>query len=310
MIIMPTARKLPSGSWRCLVFSHNEPLFDKRGKPIIDPKTGKQKEKRVYESFTCDDPSRSGKRTAEAMAAQFAATREKRNLPVSRLTFGEALEKYIEERSQILSPSTIRKYRSMQRNCMKPLENYRDIANREVMAEVIRRYIDTQHTLGMSEVEAGVLLTPWPLATMVSAPLAGKLIERVHAGVLGCVGLVLLSGGLFLLAILADASPVWEIALFIGLCGFGFGLFQTPNNSILISSAPPARSGGASGMLGMARLIGQTIGTTSVAIVFAFIPHTEGSRLCLIIGACIAFLAGLSSISRINIAFVNPHNRS
>ena len=136
---MPTARKLPSGSWRCLVFSHNEPLFDKRGKPIIDPKTGKQKEKRVYESFTCDDPSRSGKRTAEAMAAQFAATREKRNLPASRLTFGEALEKYIEERSQILSPSTIRKYRSMQRNCMKPLENYR---MREITQDIIQAEIN------------------------------------------------------------------------------------------------------------------------------------------------------------------------
>ena len=30
-----------------------------------------------------------------------------------------------------------------------PAENYRDIANREVVAEVIRRYIDTQHALGM-----------------------------------------------------------------------------------------------------------------------------------------------------------------
>ena len=120
---MPTARKLPSGSWRCLVFSHNEPVFDKKGRPVIDPKTGKQKEKRVYESFTCDDPSRSGKRTAEAMAAQFAATREKKSLPTSRLTFGEALDRYIDERSQILSPASIRKYRSMQQNCMKPLEN-------------------------------------------------------------------------------------------------------------------------------------------------------------------------------------------
>lgn len=141
---MPTAKKLPSGSWRCQVFSHYEPVFDKKGRPVTDPKTGKQKEKRIYESFTCDDPGRTGKRTVEAMAAQFAATREKRNLPASHLTFGEALERYIKERSRILSPASIRKYRSMQRNCMKPLENYRmreitqDIIQAEINAAAIR----------------------------------------------------------------------------------------------------------------------------------------------------------------------------
>lgn len=170
-----------------------------------------------------------------------------------------------------------------------------------------------QHTLGMSEVEAGVLLTPWPLATMVSAPLAGKLIERVHAGVLGCVGLVLLSGGLFLLAILADASPVWEIALFIGLCGFGFGLFQTPNNSILISSAPPARSGGASGMLGMARLTGQTTGASLVALMFVLFVE-DGTYASLYLAGGFALLAAIVSISRITlpepeVLRVRPHGK-
>lgn len=47
---MATAKKLPSGSWRCLAYSHTE--------KVIDPKTGKWKDKRIYESFTSDDPSR------------------------------------------------------------------------------------------------------------------------------------------------------------------------------------------------------------------------------------------------------------
>lgn len=41
-----------------------------------------------------------------------------------------------------------------------------------------------QTVLGRSEVETGLLLTPRPLATMVMA-LAGYLIERLHAGLLG-----------------------------------------------------------------------------------------------------------------------------
>ena len=69
-------------------------------------------------------------------------------------------------------------------------------------------------------------------------------IERVHAGLLGGVGLSIFSAGLFLLAVFADQVPNAGIALFMAMCGFGFGLFQTPNNSILISSAPQNRSGG------------------------------------------------------------------
>lgn len=167
-----------------------------------------------------------------------------------------------------------------------------------------------QDTLHFSPVEIGLLITPWPIATMIVAPLAGRLVEHFHPGTLGAIGMCLFSTGLILLYFLPESADKIDIWWRIMFCGAGFGLFQTPNNLTLVSSAPLNRSGGASGMLGMARLIGQTIGTTGVAIVFAFIPHTEGSRLCLIIGACIALLAGLSSISRINIAFVNPHNRS
>lgn len=54
-----------------------------------------------------------------------------------------------------------------------------------------------QTVLGRSEVETGLLLTPWPLATMVMAPLAGYLIERVHAGLLGALGLFIMAAGFF-----------------------------------------------------------------------------------------------------------------
>lgn len=125
MIIIPTAKKLPSGSWRCQVFSHKEFLTDSIGQPIIDPKTGKQKKKRVYKSFTCDDSSIRGKRKAEAMALEFFEMRNQQNLSSPDITFRFALERYIEERSQVLSPASIRKYRSMQRNCLLPLFDYK-----------------------------------------------------------------------------------------------------------------------------------------------------------------------------------------
>lgn len=66
--------------------------------------------------------------------------------------------------------------------------------------------------IGRSEVETGLLLTPWPLATMVMAPLAGYLIERVHAGLLGAIGLVVMAVGLFSLALLPASPGIWILS--------------------------------------------------------------------------------------------------
>lgn len=79
-----------------------------------------------------------------------------------------------------------------------------------------------QTVVGRSEVETGLLLTPWPLATMVMAPLAGYLIERVHAGLLGALGMGVMACGLFALALLpaspSDLDIIWRMLL----CGAGF----------------------------------------------------------------------------------------
>lgn len=123
-----------------------------------------------------------------------------------------------------------------------------------------------QSVMGRSEVETGLLLTPWPLATMVMAPLAGYMIEKVHAGLLGAIGLLVMACGLFGLALLPSSPSDLDIIWRMALCGAGFGLFQSPNNHTIVSSAPAQRSGGASGMLGTARLLGQSTGAALVAL--------------------------------------------
>lgn len=157
-----------------------------------------------------------------------------------------------------------------------------------------------QQTLGRSEVVTGLLLTPWPLATMIAAPLAGRLIEKVHAGWLGGIGLAIFSVGLFLLAVFAATLSNVGIGLCMVMCGFGFGLFQTPNNSILISSAPQDRSGSASGMLGIARLTGQTTGASLVAMMFVVFPST-GTYASLYLAGAFALLAAIVSFARVSL---------
>lgn len=137
---MPTAKKLPSGSWRCQVFSHYEPVYDSSGKAVMDHKTGKQKQKRIYESFTSEDPSKAGKRKAEALAAEFAAKKDVLNLSGIHMTFGDALNKYIQERTSVLSPASIRKYKSMQKNCLAPLSNYK---LKDLTQDIIQDHVNT-----------------------------------------------------------------------------------------------------------------------------------------------------------------------
>ena len=156
-----------------------------------------------------------------------------------------------------------------------------------------------QGTLGRSDVATGLLLTPWPLATIIMAPTAGRLVEKIHPGILGGVGMAVFASGLFLLATLPPAPTDMDIIWRLFLCGAGFGLFQTPNNSTIISSAPTNRSGGASGMLGTARLLGQTLGATLVAMLFNLVPHNS-TQVCLYLGGLFAIIAGIVSCLRIS----------
>ena len=102
-----------------------------------------------------------------------------------------------------------------------------------------------QDVIGRSQVETGLLITPWPVTVAIIAPIAGRLADRYPAGILGGIGLGVLCLGFILLALLpaqpGDASIIWRIVV----CGFGFGFFQSPNNRAIVSNAPRERSGGA-----------------------------------------------------------------
>jgi DHA2 family multidrug resistance protein-like MFS transporter len=158
-----------------------------------------------------------------------------------------------------------------------------------------------QHNLGYGEIQTGLLLTAWPAIIVVVAPLAGWLVERVHAGILGGMGLALLSVGLFSLVLLPAHPTAGAIVCRFMLCGAGFGLFQSPNNSILIASAPPQRSGSASGMLATARLLGQTTGAAFVALLFHLSPN-RGTHYAFCVAACLALLGAIASSTRISLA--------
>jgi DHA2 family multidrug resistance protein-like MFS transporter len=151
-----------------------------------------------------------------------------------------------------------------------------------------------QSVIGQSVFETGLLMTPWPIGVGIAAPFAGRLADRVPAGLLGGIGLAVFAAGLFFLSRLGAYSSDFDIAWRMAVCGLGFGLFQSPNNRTIVSAAPKARSGAAGGMLATARLLGQTAGAVTVGAGF----HLAGVKVIpqLLVAAAIAALvaAGVS----------------
>ena len=154
--------------------------------------------------------------------------------------------------------------------------------------------------LRRSQVETGFLMTPWPLVVAVMAPIGGRLSDRFSAGVLGSLGLAMLAIGMVLLATLPAGPSVANIAWRMVICGIGFGFFQTPNMRTLMLSAPPHRSGSASGIVATARLIGQTTGAALAALCFS-LAGRNGATLALALGAGFAVVGAIMSLLRLTV---------
>ena len=165
-----------------------------------------------------------------------------------------------------------------------------------------------QTVLGFSAVETGLLLTPWPLMTAIAAPIAGPMSDRYPPAILGGIGLAILAAGLIFVATLDSHPGVVGIVWRMTVCGIGFGFFQSPNLKAIMSSAPPERSGGASGIVATSRLVGQAVGAALVALCFG-ISMRLGPSLALAAAAVFAAAGSLVSFSRLAAAPLKPATR-
>ena len=98
-----------------------------------------------------------------------------------------------------------------------------------------------QGVLHRSQVDTGLLMTPWPVAAGIAAAFAGRLADRLPAPILSGAGLALLALGLLSLALLPSDATSLANAWRMAICGLGFGFFQSPNNRTMLSSAPMER---------------------------------------------------------------------
>jgi len=169
-----------------------------------------------------------------------------------------------------------------------------------------------QRILHYSPRQLGLTMTAFPLAVMAVAPFSGSLSDRIGTRTLACLGTSVAAVGLFLMSQLpqaaSNADVVWRLALF----GLGTGIFQSPNNSRAMGSAPKSQLGIASGILAATRNVGMAFGiATAGAVLYSLVsPATLraatligedaaqfffGLRRAYLVGACLAALAAVTS---------------
>lgn len=115
---MAKAKKLPSGNWRVNLYDYT------------DPSTGK----RIYKSFTATT-----KKEAEYMAAEYKLDGKQRTASAGDMTLKEAYTRYIDSKTNVLSPSTIREYRRSARN---DLQDIMPLKLRDITQEAVQRSIN------------------------------------------------------------------------------------------------------------------------------------------------------------------------
>ena len=153
---------------------------------------------------------------------------------------------------------------------------------------------------GFSTEIAGLLLTPLPLMIALFAPISGSLADRIGTRWLAAGGLTIACIGLVLISQFNASTPIIDIIWPLAFTGLGQALFQSPNNSALLGSAPKGRQGVASGFLATGRVVGQSL---SVALAGAIFTGLGGATAGAVLAS--SHTLSLSHVSALQQSFAN-----
>jgi EmrB/QacA subfamily drug resistance transporter len=148
--------------------------------------------------------------------------------------------------------------------------------------------------------QVGLIMMATPIAMGVIAPLAGTLSDRFGSRGISLAGLLMIIVGCLSLSTLSpEVSALGFVARLVPF-GIGMGLFQSPNNSAIMGAAPRDRMGVASGLLALARTLGQTTGVPLMGSLFTTLVITHAG---LQPGADITTIPGVWLVQGINVTY-------
>nr|NNM90884.1 MFS transporter [Bacilli bacterium] len=123
---------------------------------------------------------------------------------------------------------------------------------------------------------SGLLTTPLPIGMMLLAPIAGRIADRFGSKLPTVFGMAISTLGVIALTFLAISTSLIYIAVALLFIGIGMGIFTPPNNSSVMGSSPSNRLGISSGILNMARSLGQGTGIAYSFAIFQGILLSQG----------------------------------
>jgi MFS family permease len=128
-----------------------------------------------------------------------------------------------------------------------------------------------QYIKGLSPREAGLILLSQPVVQALFSSFSGRLSDRIDPRILASMGMGITVAGLFLLVFLGPETGMGYIVGSLGILGFGFALFSSPNTNAVMSSVERKSYGVASGILGTMRQTGMMFSMALVMILFSMI---------------------------------------
>jgi MFS family permease len=127
-----------------------------------------------------------------------------------------------------------------------------------------------QTVQGYSPLEAGLRTLPWTATTIVVAPIAGILSDRIGSRPLMALGLTLQAVAMAWLALVSTPTvPYGELVLPFTLAGAGMALVFAPAANAVLSSVRAEEAGQASGATNTFREVGGALGVSVLSTVFA-----------------------------------------
>ena len=127
--------------------------------------------------------------------------------------------------------------------------------------------------LEMKAWDAGLALGLAAVATLLISPIAGNLSDRAGPEKLCMSGALMTGIGYMLLFLVNADSTVLSVLPAMALIGAGTGLFFSPNNNLMLASAPPERAGMVSGLFGVLRQSGYALGFAVTASLFTAVQN-------------------------------------
>jgi MFS transporter, DHA2 family, methylenomycin A resistance protein len=141
---------------------------------------------------------------------------------------------------------------------------------------------------------AGIALVPMAGVFFVVSNASGRLVATIGARTLISGGTGLIGGGLLVIAGTAAGMPLWLAEAGLVLTGLGMGLNTAPLFGVAVAAVPAERSGSASSLINVARMIGATLGVAILGSAYTLAGLSTAmlaGGAVQLAGACVAWLA-------------------